>query len=185
MGTVRTFRELESKIVDLEGAFHSTNKKAIQAACLFTKKAVMMQLGSTGRPVIMSRVGRASSRGKHRIGVRYDIKTFGANTTAIVRAFGNMNWLENGTKPHFIPKAMNQRKMLKQGDWQKLQKEALFKGGKQKVRFKFPGDEFATGPIWHPGASPRRPWSIGIALAKKRTEDIFAQEMVSQIGKVF
>lgn len=183
MGNSSTFRQVHEKFSMLENGIKQVNVAGVNAAAAFTKKAVMVQLGSTGRPIIMSRVGKKGRQGKHKVGVRYDIKKQETTTVALVRVFGNMHWLENGTKAHWIPRGKGQKAFLGRGDFEGLRGQKA--NAKQRKRMVMPDGQVRTGPVWHPGANARRPWSRGTALAKTQTERIFAQELTKAMGKVF
>lgn len=185
MGRSTTFRQVIDKFDRLENGLKDANYKATAASAAFTKKAVMMQLGTTGRPIIMSRVGKKGRQGRHKVGVRYDMKKSENNVTALVRAFGNMHWLEQGTKAHWIPRGRNQKTFLGQGDFEGLRGQKATKRQRRVLVFSQGNGQVRTGPVWHEGARARRPWSKGTALAKRRTEDIFAREIVEQTRRVF
>ena len=183
MGNSRTFSQVASKFKLLESGLKGVNVDGVNAAAAFTKKAVMMQLGSTGRPIVMSRVGKKGRQGRHKVGVRYDIKKSENNVTALVRAFGNMHWLENGTKGHWIPRGKNQKTFLGQGDVEGLRQQGRTK--RQMKPLRMPDGQVRMGPVWHDGARARRPWSKGTTLARRQTQQIFARELTKSVGKVF
>lgn len=183
MGRSTSFLQVAQKIDKLAEGVPGLNYRGVNAAAAFTKKAVMVQLGSTGRPIVMSRVGKKGRQGRHKVGVRYDIKKSENNTTALIRAFGNMHWLERGTKAHWIPRGRAQKSFLGKGDFEGLRNQKA--NVKQRVRMKMPDGQVRMGPIWHPGGRARRPWSRGTDLAKRKTEDIFAQELTKSVRKVF
>lgn len=183
MGTSTSFRQVHEKFQALEGGLGKVNVAGMNAAAAFTKKAVMMQLGSTGRPVVMSRVGKKGRQGRHKIGVRYDIKKAESTTVALVRAFGNMHWLENGTQAHWIPRGRSQKAFIGRGDFEGLRGQKA--NAKQRKRMVMPDGQVRTGPVWHRGAAARRPWSRGVALAVRHTERIFADELTKAVRKVF
>lgn len=185
MGQSTNFRQVIDKFSRLEDGIRNGNYKATSASAAFVKKAVMMQLGSTGRPIVMSRVGKKGRQGRHKVGVRYDIKKSEANCTALVRAFGNMHWLERGTKAHWIPRGKNQKAFLGKGDFEGLRGQKVSARQRKIIAFTRGDNQVRTGPVWHDGAKPTRPWSRGVGLAKRRTEDIFARELVDQTRKVF
>lgn len=198
MGRSTSWGQLGRKIDELETSIGGSTRRAVQASAAVTKLAVMMNLGSTGRPITMSQLGTRAKRdehgrvvagtarrGRHKIGVRYDIKKSAKNYTALVRAYGNMHWLERGTQGHWIPKAAYQRSLLKRGDVSGLRRAEA--KANQRITMKMTrGDGgYVTGPIWHPGSRGTRPWSRGIALARRQTEPVFAAELQKGMRRIF
>lgn len=198
MGRSRSFRQLGEKIDELESRLSRSTYEGVKEASLFTKRAVMLQLGSTGSPVVMSQVGRKATRddqgrvipgtarrGKHKVGVRFDIKKTSRNYTSLVRAFGNMHWLENGTQGHYIPKTRGQRAMLQRGDVRGLRRGGVGKTAAVTVKMTRGDGGYVRKVIWHPGARGTRPWSRGVAFASRHTPDIFANGMQDAVRKAF
>lgn len=193
MGRSTSWGQLGQKITKLEDAVGDATLRGVKASSAYAKRAVMMNLGSVGAPVVMSRVGARSKRtpegrvipgtekkGRHKVGVRYDIKKSQKNYTSLVRAYGSMHWLERGTQPHWIPRAKNQTRLLKAGDVAALRGAS----GSRSLSMKGPSGNFWK-PIWHPGARPKRPWSRGIALARRQTEPVFAAELQKGMRRIF
>lgn len=193
MGRSSSFAELGRKLTHLEDSVGDATLRGVKASSAIAKRAVMMNLGSVGAPVVMSRVGGRSKRtpegrvipgterkGRHKVGVRYDIKKSQKNYTSLVRAYGSMHWLERGTQGHWIPRAKNQTRLLKAGDVAGLRSAT----GSRSLSMRGPTGNFWK-PIWHPGAKPSRPWSRGIALARRQTEPIFAAELQKGMRRIF
>ena len=185
MGTSSSFRQVAAKFERLSDGLSGANYKATSAAAAFTKKAVMVNLGTVGRPIIMSRVGKKGRQGRHKVGVRYDIKKSESNCTALVRAFGNMHWLEQGTKAHMIPRGRNQKAFLGRGDFAGLRNQKVTARQRKIMVFTQGDGEVRTGPVWHPGAAGKRPWARGTMLARKQTPQIFAREVAETARRIF
>lgn len=159
MGTSKSFGEFAHKLTNLQDNLEDVPKRGVSASALHIKRQVMQRLGSSGAPVLLRGVGKKGVK----VGVRYDVKTFTANTTALITATGPFQLVERDTKAHAMPR---QRK----------------RGRKRAL--KIPGVGFRASAR-HPGTKGKHPFAKGVQDAMPKVRKEFNEAVSDSITKVF
>lgn len=148
MGKSANASQLGTKLVNTAKSAGQTNRKAVSAAALVTKKTILgYARKDTGGDLKLSRWGRAVGPGQRKgvkVGAGYDVKGYD-RATALLRARPTGVWrvLNDGAVPHDI------------GRKKRSKSKALYLGG----------EKFAAS-VKHPGTRGKRTWDEGARLAK-------------------
>ena len=170
------------KIVRLGSELERIPNEALKDSALFTKKAVMSTLGRpNGSPLLMKGVGK---KGNHKVGVTYDIKGRGETATALIRAFGQFQLIENDTKAHTIPRTRGSRRTRTASGRISATRVATSRTYSGRKILKIGGDVL-TGPVTHPGTKGKHAWARGIQVAKGFTKARFESGLTRAMTKVF
>lgn len=159
MGTSRTPEELGRKFFKLADALPNASVRAVEAAGMTVKRSVQAALASGG--VSGGRLRGVGTKGG-RVGVRYDLKTANrANPAVLIRATGQMQLIENDTRPHEItPRARRGKRAL----------------------------STPYGPVasvQHPGTHGKRPFEKGVLAAMPLVKREMEQAHTKAIRDVF
>lgn len=131
--------------------------RAVGKACLFAKRSIL-----AGAPSHLSNMGKKGVR----LGVRYDVKTFGSSVVGMVRAVPPGPWaiVERGRKGGYdIPRARK-------------------RGGGKVLHF--PDGGFARS-VKGGAMKGKRPFAKGAVAAEQYTKQVYRNEYVRCVGMTF
>lgn len=172
--------KLDALARDLQGRY---SVAAVNKGALAAKNAINAQLGRKIPSRRLRNVGKNGSK----LSVRYDVRGE-KNPTALVRAIGPWQIIEDGTKPHIIlPKSVGKGGRGKAG--KRAAKHALYSAlfgssgfsGSHPLRTPY-GPRFKVN---HPGTSGKHPWRDGASAAKKVAPKAMAAQAQADIRGVF
>lgn len=132
--------------------------RAVGKACMFAKRSIL-----AAAPAKLSGVGK---KGGVKLGVRYDVKTFGSHVVGMVRAVPPGPWaiIERGRKGGYdIPRARK-------------------RGGGKVLHFADGG--FARSVKGGP-MKGKRPFAKGAVAAEQYTKQVYRNEFVRCVGMTF
>lgn len=154
---MRTMLDFAASCAATPDALQKAQLKGVRKAALFVTKTIRLEIrNATGGDSRLSGVGKNGAR----VGARYDVKGK-VNPTAIINATGQLHFIEHDMKPHDItPKK---------------------RSGKKAVRTPYG----AYRKVQHPGTKAKRPFAKGVQKAAPKTTDIFNEEIVKAMAKLY
>lgn len=179
MGTSRSSAQLAGKIDSYALAIPRANRHAVERSALVVKTTVL----GLARPATGGDLKFSGGGGK--VGVRYDVKGLLGNPTALIRATGNMHWLESGVKRHGIaPKALGGSRRSRVSAVESIGRGARVSFGKRAV-LKMGDDKYAAYARNAGGFPAKKVWSGGIRLSDQKVRTVFRTEHRKALGSVF
>lgn len=180
MGTSRGVSDLAAKLNRAATAIARADKTAVERTALKIKRAAEVErnraVGSDGR---MSNVGRSGAR----LGVRYDLRA-GQNPSAVVRATGPWQLVENNTRSHLVTSryARGTRARRSRAGLFGPQQPGALRGGRRAVILTPWGyRRYAR----HPGTRGKRPWKNSLERSTRNLDNEAARPFRDALGAVF
>ena len=139
--------------------------EATNAAALTAKRAILFVA-----PKQLRNVKRKGNNVK--LGVGYDIKTYGAIPTALVKARPRGLWaiVERGAKPHNIGFSKVSRRRG---------------GGETSKLIAFADGSVVRGPLKHPGRSGSHPFQKGAEASKPAVKKAYETALTKSLAQTF
>ena len=181
MGTSRSAAELARKLNAAGTTVVRANRTQVERVAIKVKRTAESErnraVGSDGR---MSNVGRNGAR----LGVRYDLSGNLANPSAVVRATGPWQLVENPSRPHVVTSryaGSTRARRSRAGIAGPVQPGAL-RGGRRAVILTPWGYKRHAR---HPGTRGKRPWHKAIDRAGRNLKDEVATPIRDGLRAVF
>lgn len=162
-------------------AWQRANRDAVSRAALTIKGSVMTQIArTTGGSMKLSGVGKKGSK----VGVRYNVRGYYGNVTAIVSATGALHLLERDTKAHEIPRGFGSRRTRTSAGRLSAKRVSTSRSLDQARPMKI-GGEWRTGPFKHPGTKGQKPFELGVRTATPIVDRVMRQAHTSSLARTF
>lgn len=165
-------------------AWQRANRDGVNKAALATKGLIVTQIGrATGGSMRLSGVGKKGSK----LGVRYNVRGYYGNISAIVSATGALHLIERDTKAHEIPRGSSSRRARTTSGRLSVKRVATGRSLSQGVRLKNPQWQsgWATGPFEHPGTKGKAPFEIGVRTAEPIVRGVMRRAHTSSLAATF
>lgn len=177
MGTSRSGRELGRKLDRLADDFEDLPLAAVKDGSQVVKTSVTRLA-----PARLRNAGRRGSK----LGVRYNVGTYGGEAKSLVYATGQWQLIERDTKPHRIPGLKGQK--TRQNRSIRATKGRMFGPafGGEKTNAKpivFGGNVRAYA--FHPGTKGKKPWARGVAMALPKVRKVLPTKGATVMRRIF
>ena len=157
LGKLTKTLQVTAKSVDFD------QRKAVGAMAFELKKTVSAQiLRATGGK---GRLSGTSKKGA-KVSVRYDVMGQ-KNPVAKLYAYGPLQLIERGTKPHPLTKARKKRSRIRRT---------------MKIGGNFVGSS-VENPIMHPGTKGKYPFKTGVKLGEDKAREAYGKVMRGSLKK--
>lgn len=177
MGSSRSGRELGRKLDRLAEDFEDLPLAAVKDGSQIVKSSVTR--------LAPGRLRNASKRGS-KLGVRYNLGTYGGEAKSLVFVTGPFHLIERDTKPHRIPALVGQKTR---------QNRAVRSSRGRLYGPAFGGEKASTRPIvfagkvrafaFHPGTRGKRPWQRGVAAALPKVRNVISTRSATTLRRIF
>ena len=162
MGTSRSAAQLSATLVAAGTAVARANRKAVTESAIVYKDSVLDQAKvAAGQDMRLSRWGRRGVK----LGAGFDVKGE-ANATATLKARPQGPWkvVEYGSAAHDIVPGR--------------------KRGSRGKALRLPDGSFVRS-VRHPGARPKRSWSVGVTRGTRGAIAAYRRVQVTELATVF
>lgn len=174
------------RLNQLADSYGKSGPNAVSASARTYVASIRSEIGSVTSG---SRLRGIKSGG--RVGVKYDLRTGGGNvTTAFVQGVGALGLLERGSRPHLIPRARSVRRLrtargrgASARGTRRSQRERTTSG--RGLPLLVIGGRVVTGPVQHPGARGKHPFSRGARRAESAALAAALNEIRTPLGRIF
>lgn len=162
-------------------AWQRANRDAVNKAALAVKTSVLVQIGrTTGGSMRLSGVGKKGSK----LGVRYNVRGYYGNVTAIVSAIGALHLIERDTKAHEIPRGFGSRRTRTATGRLSAKRIATSRITAQNRPMRM-GNEWRTGPFKHPGTKGQKPFELGVRAAEPVVDSVMRRAHTTSLARTF